>query len=449
MPRFASLAAALVLLAPDLAQAQSARDNPIQSGPMVGHVEMRNAQLWVQTTRAARVRFEYWDEAEPGKINTTTEVRTTRENAWVAKSATGLLEPGRTYRYAVVVDGRRVARPYPLKFQTPPLWQWRTDPPEFTVAVGSCAYINDPPFDRPGEPYGGDYQIFPSIAAKQPQVMIWLGDNCYLREADGGSRESVLYRYTHTRSLPEMQALLAASSHYAIWDDHDYGPNDSDRSNRDKVTTRAAFELFTANPTYGFPERPTLTTTMFSWGDVDFFLMDDRTDRAPNHRKTGERPFLGKPQLEWLIDSLITSTATLKIVCIGNQVLNPAADASVETYAHFAVEQKELLDHIATEGIRGVVFVTGDRHHAELTRMPREGTYPLYDLTTSPLTAGLSSKGENEGNTLRVPGTYLRARNFALLKFSGPRKDRVLTIQLCRTDGTVAWEQVIQARELQ
>ena len=449
MHRFARLLAALALLVPLAARGQATRDTAIQSGPMVGHAEMRAAQLWVQTKRPARVRFEYWDEATPGKIVATPEVRTTRENAFVAKSATSLLEPGRKYRYAVVIDGRRAAISYPLKFQTPPLWQWRTDPPEFTVAVGSCTFINDPPYDRPGTPYGGDYQIFSAIAAKQPQAMIWLGDNCYLREVDFGSRETILYRYTHSRSTAEMQPLLAACSNYAIWDDHDYGPNDSDRAYRDKVNTRAAFELFSANPTYGFPERPRLTTTMFSWGDVDFFLMDDRTERAPDHRKTGEKPYLGKAQVQWLVDSLISSLATYKIVCIGNQVLNPARAAGIETYAHFAAEQKELLDAIAAEGIRGVVFVTGDRHHAELTRMPREGTYPLYDITTSPLTAGVSDRGDNEANTWRVPETYLKERNFALLKISGPRKERVLTMQLCRTDGSVAWERVIPAKELQ
>ena len=441
------LAALLLFMATDVG-GQSTRDDPIQSGPMVGHAEMRAAHLWVQTKLPARVRFEYWEEATPQTILTTPERMTKREDAFTAKSVAALLEPGRTYGYAVVVDGKRVLRPYPQKFQTPPLWQWRTDPPEFTVALGSCTYTNDPPYDRPGAPYGGDYQIFTAIAAKEPVAMVWLGDNCYLREADFGSRESVLYRYTHTRSTAEMQPLLAACSNYAIWDDHDYGPNDSDRAYRDKLNTRAAFELFTANPTYGFPERPNLVTSTFSWGDVDFFLMDDRTDRAPNHRKTGDKAFLGRAQVQWLVDSLISSLATYKIVCIGNQVLNPARASAIETYAQFPAEQKELLDAIAAEGIRGVIFVTGDRHHAELTRMPREGTYPLYDLTTSPLTAGLSNRGENEANTYRVPGTFLKERNFALLKFSGPRSDRVLTLQLCRTDGSLAWEQVIPAKEL-
>ncbi len=439
-----------VLLAASLClRAFAAEDEPIRSGPMVGHAEMRSAQLWVQTTREAKVHFEFWPTAAPERVRSSREVGTREAEACVAKLPADLLEPGSTYEFAVVVDGKRVNRPYPQRFRTPVHWQFRRDPPDFTVAVGSCNYINDEPYDRPGKPYGGGYEIFRSIAAASPEVMVWLGDNCYLREPDVGSRASVLYRYTHSRAVAELQPLLAMCSHYMIWDDHDFGPNDSSRGFRDKVVTREAFELFTANPTYGIPERPRLISTSFEWGDAEFFLTDDRTDRAPNTRQTGERPYLGKEQVRWLIDALVTSEATFKFVCVGNQVLNPAAGPEIETYGHYATEQKELLEAIRAEGIRGVIFLTGDRHHTELTRMPREGTYPLYDLTTSPLTAGPSGRGKNEKNPWRVDGTLLAERNFAFLRFSGPREERVLTLQVRRTDGSVAWEQRIEAKELQ
>jgi phosphodiesterase/alkaline phosphatase D-like protein len=63
-------------------------------------------------------------------------------------------------------------------------------PRDFRVAFGSCAYVNDPPFDRssrPSGPYGGGYAIFDSIARMKPDMMLWLGDNIYLRDADVGS----------------------------------------------------------------------------------------------------------------------------------------------------------------------------------------------------------------------------------------------------------------------
>ncbi len=425
-----------------------APDSPLAAGPMVGHVEMRAAFLWVQTKASATVDFEWWDEATPERVARSLSVVTEAGRAFTAAATAAPLEPGRSYRYRVRVDGREAPRAWPLRFQTPPLWQWRTDPPDFTVATGSCLYINDPPYDRPGKPYGGEYHILQSIVAKQPQVMLWLGDNCYLREADFGALASVIYRYSHTRATPRLQPLLGACANYAIWDDHDFGPNDSDRSLPWQAHTRQAFDWFWANPTTGLPENPRLRATMFSWGDADFFLLDDRTERAPNARRTGPKPFLGAVQLRWLLDALVYSTATWKVVCVGNQVLNPVQDPLIETYARYAEERKELLDALRAENVPGVLFLTGDRHASELTRLEREGTYPLYDLTISPLTAGVTGRGEDEANTGRIPGTYLKARNFALLRFLGPADARALVIQVLRADGSLAWERRLEAKQL-
>jgi hypothetical protein len=119
------------------------------------------------------------------------------------------------------------------------------------TATGSCAYINEAAYDRPGNPYGSEYEIFEAINESKPDFMIWLGDNMYLREPDWNSWTGITKRWTHSRSVPEMQPLLASAHHYAIWDDHDYGPNNSDRGWWNKNQTYEAFQLFWANPSYG------------------------------------------------------------------------------------------------------------------------------------------------------------------------------------------------------
>ncbi|MBS0658284.1 MAG: alkaline phosphatase D family protein [Verrucomicrobia bacterium] len=415
---------------------------------MVGHTTLRSAQLWVQLKSPGKVRFEVWEEASPEKIVRSEEVAATAENAGIAKATVYPLEAGKSYLGAVVHEGRRVALAHPFRFRTPVFWQHRSDPPNFTVAAGSCVFVNETADDRPGKPYGGEYAIFQAIANKRPDVMVWLGDTIYLREPDFGSRAGIVHRWTHGRSLPDLQPLLSSAAHYFIWDDHDYGPNDSDRSYSEKGITRAVFELFTANPPSALPEHPRLITNRFEWGDVEFFLTDDRTDRAPNKRTTGERPYLGRDQLRWLIDALVGSTATFKIICVGNQVLNDGPSDGIEGYSLYREEHRELLEALQRERIRGVLFLTGDRHAAELTRVERPGTYPLYDLTTSPLTSGVSDRMLKDKNTGRVEGTMLLERNFALLRFSGPRSARVLTLQVCKTDGSVAWERKIEAKEL-
>ncbi|MFN2420602.1 MAG: alkaline phosphatase D family protein [Gemmatimonadota bacterium] len=237
--------------------------------------------------------------------------------------------------------------------------------------------------------------------------------------------------------------MLGSVHHYAIWDDHEYGPNNSDRSFAGKHWTREAFSLFWVNPELGVEEIGGVTTT-FEWGDVQFFLLDDRWDRSPNGRKTGSRMILGERQLEWLIDALASSRATFKIVAIGGQVLNLVA--YFENYASYAEERAALLAAIEEEGITGIVFLSGDRHRAELTRFERQGSYPLYDLTVSPLTAGVYA--EEEPNALRVEGTFVPERNFAILDFDGPADDRRVMMTIYGSDGAPRWSRTIRASEL-
>ena len=411
------------------------------SGPMVGYSEMREVLLWVQTNGPAQVQFEY--SAGEGQIIYRTEpYQTRRIEAYTARLIADQVKPGLIYTYRLLINGVEVPRPYTLKFQTPPLWHWRTDPPEFSFAVGSCSYINDEPYDRPGNPYGGDYRIFESIHQQNPDLMIWLGDNTYLREADWYSNTGIIHRYTHTRNVEELQPLLASSSHYATWDDHDFGPNNSDYTFRNKDLAWRAFQLFWGNPAYGVNGQRGVTTT-FEWGDAQFFLLDNRYFRDPNDRKSGTRSILGEEQLNWFLDALVSSTAKIKFVCIGGQVLNTAAQA--ETYTNIAPEEREhILNTIASEGIENVIFLTGDRHHSEYSEYEKFGV-KIYELTTSPLTAGSHNHPE-EPNTLREEGSYFGQRNFAMVSISGKRTSRTVHLKLYDTDGKLLWEKDVDMK---
>ena len=436
--------AVLAVLIAGLPAMAAAQDSPLQSGPMVGYSEMREAALWVQTTREADVKFVYWDQSNPTVRYETAEARATASNAYVVKATAALLEPGRRYGYEVHVDGVVAPRPWALEFQTQALWQWRGDPPDFRFVIGSCFYVNEPVYDRPGEPYGAGHEILSAMVATNPDAMIWMGDNVYLREVDWYSRSGILHRYTHTRSHPLLQPLLGSVHHYATWDDHDYGPNNSDWSWREKETAKEVFDLFWGNPSSGTPEFGGIATS-FAWGDAEFFLIDDRWFRTSGDR-VGDRQMLG-PQLDWLIDALATSRATFRIVVSGSQVLNP--DARFENYATYPEERGRLLAALEENDIWGVVFLSGDVHHSVLTRMNRRGTYPLYDVTVSPLTAGPAGvTEENSFNHLRVPGTLYADRNFATLDFSGPSADRVMTITVRATDGSEVWTREIRAQDL-
>jgi alkaline phosphatase D len=321
---------------------------------------------------------------------------------------------------------------------------WRGDAPDFSFATGSCAYINEKKYDRPGDGYGGEYQIFENIHLADPDFMLWLGDNVYLREADWNSRTGILHRYTHTRSTPEMQAMLGSIHHYGIWDDHDYGPNNSDKSYHMKKETERVFKLFHPGLSYIFDDG---TTSYFQWADCEFYLIDNRTWRTPNKRTDiADHDIIGERQMEWLLDALVNSYAPFKFVVIGGQVLSDVK--AHERHINIApAERQALIDGIKRLKINGVIFMTGDVHHTELSKLQLENGYPLYDLTVSPLTSGVAGRGA-EDNTLQVEGTLVKDRNYALLEIEGKRRDRNLRISVRDSDNKELWEYSINENDL-
>jgi len=409
------------------------------NGPMPGHVSLSEATIWLQCQGPCSAWLEYWDTARPDSVLRSPVQGSEALRAHAMDFVLADLLPGTRYGYRVVLNGQAVDLGGPLRFRTQPLWKHRTDPPAFTVALGSCAYINEAANDRPGEPYGGDYGIFGAIADKAPDVMLWLGDNVYLRETDLGGRSGYLHRYTHARSTPDLQRLLRGTHHYAIWDDHDFGPNDADGSWVRSATAREVFGIFWPNPTLGVPGAEGTTATMFTHADVDFFLLDNRTHRVPGNLATDRPAMLGQGQVDWLIRALKYSGAPFKLVAVGSQVLN--SEAVHETYATMAVERAELLRRIEQEGITGVVFLTGDRHFTELSRVGLADGRTLHDLTVSPLTSGPYEPREK--NTNRVEGTLVTERNFATLTFSGARKKRTMLVQVFDAGGTLLWERAV------
>lgn len=417
-------------------------DNILKSGPLVGYSTMREVAVWVQTTTSAEVSIRYHQKGSE-EVSSSEKVQTEKISAFAAKIIIENLEPGNEYLYEVVINDNVIERPYPLRFKTQELWQWRKDPPPVKFAFGSCLYVNEEKYDRPGKPYGGNYEILDVLTKQEPEFMVWMGDDVYLREADWNSRSGIIKRYTHTRSLPELQPLLGSVHNYATWDDHDYGPNNSDRSFWNKHATREVFELFWPNPSFGINGNRGITTK-FQWADIDFFLMDDRTFRSPEFRtETTDREILGNDQVDWLIDNLTSSLATFKFVVIGTQFLNPNAEG--ENHSMFPVERNKILDLIAKEKIEGVIFLTGDVHRSEITKLERENSYPLHDFTISPLTAGVSREYPNYA---RVDGTLVLDRNFGLIEITGPEKDRTLRCKSINWKGEVKWDYTINENEL-
>jgi alkaline phosphatase D len=402
---------------------------------MLGYSEMREVMVWAQMNEPCIVELVYWPDTLPDYEYRSAPQAADPDQAYSVHLLADSVQPGVKYGYDIYANGENQTAARDLDFTAQPLWQYRTDPPRVKIALGSCAYLNEERYDRPGKGYGSNYGIFESIAADDPDMMLWLGDNIYLREADWFTRTGILARYSHFRALPELEDLWTTAHHYAIWDDHDYGPNDAVRSFPRKDLTLEAFKIFWANNGYGVNELGGITNA-FQYGDVDFFLMDNRWNRTENDLATVPEQMLGQDQIDWLIELLAYSRAPFKFVAVGSQILNSAK--KYENYANYEEERAELLNRIAAEKIEGVVFLTGDRHHSELSMVEIDGI-KMYDLTISPLTSG-THEPKDEVNENLIEGSLLSVHNYGLMEVTGAFRDRTLKMEMRDAKGELLWE---------
>jgi alkaline phosphatase D len=436
---------ALLLLSAVASQAQSL----LQAGPMLGYAEMFEVGLWVQTTKPATVQVRYYDVAEkPRVIYNTAAVPTQSQLSHTAKLVADQVKPGHRYAYDLYINNKKVniAGVDTLRFRTQELWQSRRPAPDFTFMLGSCLYVCDPPYDRPGKCYGSDFEILTPMAQAQADFMLWLGDNVYLRDPDWGTRTGYLYRYNQMRQLPALQPLLRACPQYAIWDDHDFGPNDADGSWHQKRLAEEVFNAYWMNPSTNVIGQGGITG-QFSYNDCEFFLLDNRYHRASNQSKEANRPYFGQAQIAWLLNALETSKAPFKFVVTGGQVLNPY-DGFTDQYATFKEERAQLLAELQKRQL-GVIFLTGDRHHSELSLLPgaTEGAPAIYDFTCSSITSGTHADPK-EVNSLQVPGSLIAQHNYGLINVSGDKANRALRLRAMDKTGKEIWSRDIKASEL-
>lgn len=412
---------------------------------MIGHVTETEVSLWARTKVPARVAFKYWPEGNLEAARWSKTVTTRQEDALCTTIRIGGLPFGAGYRFAISINGDLAPLPYKTAFRTQPHWRWRRPPPDLTVAFGSCAYVNDPPFDRPGSPYGDeDFGIFDTIAETKPDLMLWVGDNVYFRETDWSSESGMRARYAKSRGIPDVQPLLATCPQYATWDDHDFGPDNSDWTNPLRGAALRTFKLFWANPGYGLEKTPGVFTR-FTWSDVEFFLLDDRYHRSPNE---APKTMWGSEQLRWLTDALTSSDHAFKVVVNGNQVWN--MHSPHETAVRYNEDVKRLATVIEQRRIDGVVFLSGDRHHTELLKVGER--VPVYEFTSSPLLSGLHTEvtEQEQKNPQRVEGTFFNAeRNFGLVRFTGKDAERTVTFECIDKDGLSRWTHAVKLSALQ
>jgi alkaline phosphatase D len=140
---------------------------------------------------------------------------------------------------------------------------------------------------------------------------------------------------------------------------------------------------------------------------------------------------LGDDQWKWLEERL-REPAEVRLICSGIQVV--PEDQPNEKWANLPLERERLFKLIGQTGAGGVVFLSGDRHHGEISAAPPEAGagYPLYDVTSSGMNC--PHKPWREPNRLRV-GEMLCTDNFGVIEIDWTKADPVVSLIVCDGEG--------------
>ncbi len=414
----------------------SAQKAKLITGPIVGSVTKNSAKVWIAYHGKGQNVLILGDTAEKRIYYPTnlSYITTKKGDVALTMDFTGL-KPDHRYNILVSIDGWGANAKSSFKTQAD------TAVKDFSFLLGSCA-LAMPGFARMVFP-GGATWIYKRMKKKQGDFMVWLGDDVYYWKKSYSSYDAMLnYNLRLRKTFKKYREFLSSTPQYAIWDDHDYGPDNSDKR---FVLKDSSLEVFKGVWPNTYPEGEQFKGNYFNFRyyDAEFFMTDDRYNRAPDGDSLGD--FLGETQLVWLKNKLLMSDAVFKFIAIGSQVIND--NHFGESYAEYPRERNELLDFISKNNIKGVIFLTGDKHYSELCKRDWNG-YPLYDFTCSPLTTPPLPRrllGAYH-NVHRLKGTDYAKRNFGKISFSGDKGNRNMKIEIYGRSGHKRREVVLNEK---
>ena len=321
------------------------------------------------------------------------------------------------------------------------------------IAFGSCAQQ-----DRP-------QPIWDAIQAQNPDVFLFIGDNIY---ADTEDMSVMRSKYAQLGAQPEYQRFRERTPILATWDDHDYGKNDAGVEYPRKDSAQIEFLNFFRVPSSAAPRHRAgvYDAHVFGAGGrrVQIILLDTRYFRSPlAHWPEGDRPtrgpympnpdpeatVLGAEQWAWLEDQL-RQPAEIRIIASSIQVI--PEEHGYESWSNFPHDRERLFRLIRETGAGGVLFLSGDRHVAEISRIPAEEAngvgYPLFDVTSSSLNKPGSSR-EPDPNRYRTSSTQYSPANFGVIEIDWMQTDPLLHLQVRGEDGRVVFQEEIPLSALQ
>lgn len=256
------------------------------------------------------------------------------------------LQPDTPYYYAIEAGGL-VDTTLTGRFRTP-----ATVPFSFTFAFAACAET------------GSSHPIFDTIRGHNPLFFLHMGDLHYL---DIGSNSRAAFRqgYETVLAAPTQAALYRSTPLVYMWDDHDYGPNDSDATAPGREAARLTYQEYVPHYPLVAGQGNVPVYQAFTIGRVRFIVTDTRSERTPKTAvDDAGKSMMGAAQKAWFKQELLNAAAAYPViiwVSTSPWIADPPGSGN-DNWAGYTTERRELADFIAANEIQGLFMLSGDVH---------------------------------------------------------------------------------------
>lgn len=295
------------------------------------------------------------------------------------------------------------------------------------IAIGSCQTAEKP------------MPILDQIAASNPELMLYIGDNVYGDAREGNiSLPELQAQYAKLNTREEFNRLRAKVPMMATWDDHDYGLNDAGGSFSGKAIAQNMFARFWGLEDKLKDQKGIYQSKIFGLEGkrVQIILLDTRYDRGALMRRTDRGPrgpylpstldgqrMLSDAQWAWLAGEL-KKPAELRLIVSSIQVLADGHD--FEAWKTLPKEKERFFATLKQSQAKGIVLISGDRHSAGLYKQEGILDYPLVEMTTSSLNLPFATSSD-EKSTNQI-GDMFTLVNFGLARIDWTAKSVTLEI---------------------
>jgi alkaline phosphatase D len=417
----------------------------------VTEVRSTAAIVWARAASAGPVTVEIGPAGGDAVLSMLGEA-TTAADLIVRVPVEGLA-PATRHRYQVSQNGEHVAG------------EFTTAPPPDQPARVTFLWSGDLGGGGRCRPADGEFHIFRAMARYPADFFLFVGDTIYAdvacSKADtapgANFRASTLAqfraRHRYNRQDAAFQAFLRRTPVYATWDDHDVRNNFAGPTTPLMPIGRQAFLEYWP---VAAGDDPTQLYRSVRWGRLlEVFILDTRQYRSDNRLPDGPgKTMLGAAQRRWLLDALPASTATWKIVVSSVPLSVPTgrperrdswSNANVfglvpEQGTGFANERDAILRELRERGVRNLVVVAADVHHAEVIRHQPHRDFSVHELIAGPLSA---NPGRPRPLDERLRSRTLFARG-GIYNFGEVRIDPTrFTVRLVDDQGTVLFTHTI------